>query len=111
MLPRSEAAVRIEMQAMYSAVSLGKFALTGIRHASLETIIFHAFVINIERLCSRHFRFNRYRWAIHLALTNVPVHLLGTRFTNTILCFKTGPQEPYKYIFLEPYIGLTSQLG
>jgi hypothetical protein len=29
---------------------------------------------------------------------NVLVRLLGTRFTNAISCFKSGPQEPYREI-------------
>jgi hypothetical protein len=27
---------------------------------------------------------------------NVPIRLLGTRFTNAISCFRPGPQEPYR---------------
>jgi hypothetical protein len=29
---------------------------------------------------------------------DVPVRLMGTRFTNAITCFKPGPQEPYREI-------------
>jgi hypothetical protein len=32
------------------------------------------------------------------------VRILGTRFTNAISCFKPGPQEPYREIFLEKFI-------
>jgi hypothetical protein len=34
-------------------------------------------------------------------LKNIPVSLLGTRFTNAMSCFKPGPHEPYRDIFIE----------
>jgi hypothetical protein len=33
---------------------------------------------------------------------NVPVRLLGPRFTNAISCFKPGPQESYRDILKTP---------
>jgi hypothetical protein len=34
-------------------------------------------------------------------ISNVPVRLLGTRFSNAISCFEPSPQEPYREIFLK----------
>jgi hypothetical protein len=31
-------------------------------------------------------------------IKNVPIRLLGKRFTNAISCFGHGPQEPYRDI-------------
>jgi hypothetical protein len=41
------------------------------------------------------FMFLHQSMSLYRVFKNVPVRLLGTRFTNAISCFEPSPQEPY----------------